>query len=94
MDNLYDEGMSSLPHDPQWVRANTLFSHKSNNADFALLGIPAHESSISLNNAHVTPAAIREALARYSTFSTSTGIDLKGGSFVDLGDVQDRKSVV
>ncbi|MCX6440401.1 MAG: agmatinase family protein [Actinobacteria bacterium] len=80
--------MSSLPHDPQWVRANTLFSHKSNNADFALLGIPAHESSISLNNAHVTPAAIREALARYSTFSTSTGIDLKGGSFVDLGDVQ------
>ena len=80
--------MSSLPHDPQWARANTLFSQKTSDADFALIGVPAHESSISLNNAHLTPAAIREALARYSTFSTSADIDLAGTSFIDLGDVQ------
>jgi len=88
VNNLYDKGMSSLPHDPQWVRANTLLSPNTNNADFALIGVPAHESSISLNNAHLTPAAIREALARYSTFSTSADIDLGGTSFIDLGDVQ------
>ena len=80
--------MSSLPHDPKWARANTLYSPKTSDADFALIGVPAHESSISLNNAHLTPAAIREALARYSTFSTSADIDLAGTSFIDLGDVQ------
>ena len=80
--------MSSLPNDPRWVRANTLFLHTSSNADFALIGVPAHQSSISLSNAHLTPAAIREALARYSTFSTSADIDLAGTSFIDLGDVQ------
>ena len=88
MDNLYDKGMSSLPNDPRWVRANTLFSPNTNDADFALIGIPAHESSISLTSAHLTPAAIRQALARYSSFSTSTDIDLAGTTFIDLGDVQ------
>ena len=77
-----------LPHDPKWVRANTLFSTSDGRADFALIGVPAHESSISQTNAHLTPAAIRAALARYSTFSTSATIDLGGNSFVDLGDVE------
>jgi formiminoglutamase len=50
--------------------------------------VPAHESSISATSAHLTPAAIRSALARYSTFSTSADIDLVGNTFTDLGDVQ------
>ena len=78
----------TLPHDPKWKRANTLFSASNSNADCALIGVPAHESSISSTSAHLTPAAIREALARYSTFSTSAAIDLGGTSFTDLGDVQ------
>ena len=80
--------MSSLPHDPQWARANTLFSQKTSDADFALIGVPAHESSISSTSAHLTPAAIRSALAKYSTYSTSEKIDLADTSFIDLGDVQ------
>lgn len=34
--------------------------------DFALLGVPAWRTSLSPTNAHTTPAAIREALRRYS----------------------------
>ena len=79
---------TDLPSDPKWKRADTLFSASDTNSDFALIGIPAHESSISPTNAHLTPAAVRKALARYSTFSTSQGIDLAGHSFTDLGDVQ------
>lgn len=78
---------AQLPNDPQWVRANTLFTTDNESADIALVGIPAHESSISPTQAHLTPQAVRTALARYSTFSTSSSVDLQGNSFVDLGDI-------
>ena len=79
---------ATLPDDPKWARAHTLFSTSNSSADVALIGVPAHESSISKTSAHLTPAAIRDALARYSTFSTSADIDLVGNTFTDLGDVQ------
>ena len=78
---------ASLPNDPLWVRSNTLFSTDYEQADIALVGIPAHESSISPTQAHLTPQAVRSALARYSTFSTSNSVDLQGNSFIDLGDI-------
>ncbi|MSO43357.1 MAG: formimidoylglutamase [Candidatus Planktophila sp.] len=84
---------AALPHDPKWTRAHSLFSGGNSQADIALIGIPAHVSSISATSAHLTPAAVREALARYSTFSTSAGIDLAGNTFADLGDVQSPDGV-
>ena len=78
---------ATLPHDPKWKRANTLFSLSNSKADIALIGVPAHESSISETSAHLTPAAVRTALARFSTFSTSAKIDISGNTFTDLGDV-------
>lgn len=78
---------ASLPNDPLWARANTLFSTNNEQTDIALVGIPAHESSISPTQAHLTPQAVRSALARYSTFSTSSSVDLQGNSFIDLGDI-------
>ncbi len=78
---------AQLPEDPKWPRANSLFLAGNLNSDFALIGIPAHQSSISPTQAQLTPAAIRGALVRYSTFSTSAHIDLSGNSFSDLGDV-------
>lgn len=77
----------ALPNDPLWMRANTLFSTDNEQADIALVGIPAHENSISPTQAHLTPQAVRTALARYSTFSTSSSVDLQGNSFIDLGDI-------
>ena len=78
---------ANLPHDPKWKRANTLFTSPDQSADIALVGVPAHNGSISPTNADQTPDAIRSALARYSTYSTSQGVDLCGQSFIDLGNI-------
>jgi formiminoglutamase len=78
-----------LSHDENWPRANTLFTAGLNASDFALIGIPAHKSSLSPTSANLTPGAIREALVRYSTFAGSTKTDLTKLAMVDLGDVTD-----
>ena len=79
---------ANLPHDPKWKRANTLFTSSDPSADIALVGVPAHKGSISPTDADQTPDAIRSALARYSTYSTSQGVDLSGQSFIDLGNIE------
>ena len=79
---------AQLPHDPKWMRANSLFQSHNPSADFALIGVPANQGSITPTNAHQTPDAIRSALVRYSTYSTSNNIDLADGSFTDLGNVE------
>ena len=79
---------ANLPHDPKWKRANTLFASPDQSADIALVGVPANKGSISPTNADQTPDAIRSALARYSTYSTSQGVDLSGQSFIDLGNIE------
>ena len=76
-----------LSRDEKWPRANTLFDNNLDSADFALLGIPAHKTSLSATSANLTPAAIREALARFSTFAGSTNSDLRTLSMTDLGDI-------
>ncbi len=78
---------SELPHDPKWPRANSLFANNNSKADIGIIGIPAHQTAISLTGAHKTPAAIRLALGRYSTYSGNLGVDLSTLSFTDHGDV-------
>ena len=79
--------VQGLSKDEKWPRASTLLDSSLKDADFALLGIPAHKTSLSSTSAHLTPAAVREALARYSTFAESTSLDLRSISMTDLGDV-------
>lgn len=79
--------VQGLSKDEKWPRASTLFNNSLKNADFALLGIPAHKTSLSSTSAHLTPAAVRDALARYSTFAESTNTDLRSISMTDLGDI-------
>jgi formiminoglutamase len=55
----------------------------------ALLGVPAHEASLSASGAHLTPAAVREALLRYSLYAASSDTDLTSVEVTDLGDVSD-----
>ena len=50
--------MAKLSKDPKWARANTLFATANAKADFALIGIPAHKTSLSATSAHLTPAAV------------------------------------
>ena len=84
----------TLPHDPLWPRAGrwlaaagTTHGTRAEKADLAIVGVPAHLTSITPTGAHATPGAIRDALSRYSTFAGSRGIDLARLSAVDLGDV-------
>jgi formiminoglutamase len=57
--------------------------------DVAVLGVPAFSTSISPTGAHATPAAVRRALARLSTWCASRKVDLADLAPLDLGDVQD-----
>jgi formiminoglutamase len=76
-----------LAKDGLWQRANTLFKPNLKQADIALLGFPVHKSSLTPNSCHLAPKAIRGALARYSTYSASTNVDLRELKITDLGDV-------
>jgi len=78
---------ANLPHDPNWTRANTLLASNNPNAKIAIVGVPANKGSISPTSADQTPDAIRNALARYSTYSTSHDIDLSEVSVTDLGNI-------
>ena len=79
--------MPNLAHDPKWQRANTLFEGSKNGADIALVGVPAFKTCLSKSSANLTPAAIRTALSRYSTYSGTDEIELNGLAFSDLGDI-------
>lgn len=70
----------ALPHDELWPRAGD-WPAPSAHADLALVGIPTWRTSLSPTGAHATPAAVREALRRYSFESTL--------SIVDAGDLDD-----
>jgi formiminoglutamase len=78
---------SELHYDPKWVRANTVFPTSGAGSDAAILGVPAYETALSPTSAHLTSAAIRTALARYSTYSISRNVDLRDLDLADLGDV-------
>ena len=76
-----------LSHDPNWLRAGNWFT-KNATADLAIIGIGASASALTPNRSHKTPAAIREALFRYSTFSSSLNLDIAEHlNASDFGDV-------
>ena len=58
--------------------------------DLAVLGVPTFATSISQTGAHATPAAVRRALGRLSTWSASRRVDLAELLAPwDRGDVED-----
>ena len=83
-----------LPNDPLWPRAAQLFSPAAllqggSPVDVALLGVPAHLTSITSTNAHTTPDAIRQALLRYSTWSWEHRLDLGALTAADFGNIDE-----
>jgi arginase family enzyme len=84
---------STLPDDPLWPRASEWFvpvvADSPHTADFGLLGVPAWRTSITPTRADTTPRAVRQALARFSTFAGSRGVDVSVLRAIDLGDVDD-----
>jgi formiminoglutamase len=80
---------SDLSKDNSWPRASQLFAHSMSSSDVAIVGVPAHLTSLSKTSANQTPTAIRAALARYSSYAGARDIDLTKLSFSDLGDIED-----
>jgi len=79
--------MADLPHDPLWPRAGSWPAPvPGERADIALAGIPTHTRSLSPTQAHLTPAAVREALQRYSVHTSGLRV-------VDAGDAPDPDEV-
>ena len=64
----------TLSHDPHWLRAGNWLT-ETESADFAIVGVGASQSALTPNNAHATPAAVRSALLRYSTWNSSMKVD-------------------
>lgn len=85
--------VSPLPNDPLWPRASAwlrpIADVETAEADLALIGVPAHGTSITPTHADTTPDAVRDALARYSTYAAEHDVDVSTLSAVDLGDVPD-----
>jgi formiminoglutamase len=84
----------ALPDDPLWPRAAAWIEQGAAFAgtgriDLALLGVPAYRTSITPTGAHATPAAVRDALRRCSTWAGSRDVDVAALRAVDLGDVAD-----
>lgn len=80
----------SLAHDELWPRAGGWPSFLAGErTDAAILGVPTWRTSLSPTGAHATPAAIREALSRYSaTLMGPPTVDLDTAlQIVDAGDV-------
>ena len=82
------------PHPPieRWPKASEWLAAGPGErpVDLAVLGVPAFATSISQTGAHATPAAVRRALGRYSTWSASRRIDLAEVLAPwDRGDVED-----
>lgn len=75
---------TQLPHDPLWPRTGGWGTPAGEGEyDFAILGIPTSRTSLSPTNAHHTPAAIREALRRYSGHVSGVGAGAGAGAGAD-----------
>lgn len=79
----------SLPHDDLWPRAGgwPALETFEGPVDIALIGVPAWRTSLSPTGAHATPAAVRDALRRFSGALVSGPVDLDLLRIADAGDV-------
>lgn len=83
---------SALSHDPLWPRAGDWAPAGAvhGDLDVALLGIPTHSTSLSPSRADTTPAAVRQALRRFSPFAhTQPGAELELLTLADAGDISE-----
>ncbi len=79
----------ALSHDDLWPRAGDWPALESydGDVDLTLLGVPAWRTSLSPTGAHATPAAVRDALRRYSPALMAGPVDLGALRIADAGDV-------
>jgi arginase family enzyme len=72
--------------DPLWPRADTWLASAAGEPTLLVAGVPTSSASLSPSEAWRTPALVRIALGRFSTFDGETGSDLRSVAVHDLGD--------
>ncbi|MCW2585212.1 MAG: Formimidoylglutamase [Frankiales bacterium] len=78
-----------MTEDPLWPRASAWLASGGHPGGprLAVVGVPLSRTSISPSGAHTTPAAVRAALSRFSTFHAGLDVDLESLAVTDLGDL-------
>ncbi|RMF72291.1 MAG: arginase [Alphaproteobacteria bacterium] len=71
----------------RWRSMADLLDRGGQKAPLALLGAPLAEGSLTPGRCDLAPRAVRQALARISTYDLETGIDLAGLVIHDAGDL-------
>ncbi len=82
--------VNSITDDPYWPRASEWLegAHDSDAVGrLAILGAPLRLGSITPGRCDLAPQAIRQALARFSTYHIESSIDVRQLIAVDLGDL-------
>ena len=83
--------MTNMHVDEHWPRAGHWLSNGSSEerTGITVVGVGAHLTSITETGADKTPAAIREAMYKYSTYSWAHDLDISSVSVRDVGDIPD-----
>jgi arginase family enzyme len=78
-----------MSEDPLWPRASDWLTSggAADGRHLLVAGVPCARSSISPSRADLTPAAVRAALRRWSTFDADLGTDLERLRVTDAGDL-------
>jgi formiminoglutamase len=82
--------MPATPSDPLWPRASEWLAGRYApyaQRKLAVLGVPSTLGSITPGRCDLAPAAVREALYRFSTYDLDTGDDLESVAAIDRGDL-------
>lgn len=85
---------SSMPKDPLWPSAGDWLAGRHApyaQRKLAVLGVPAAVGSITPGRCDLAPAAVREALYRFSTYDLEHGDDLESIAAYDRGDLAVEK---
>ena len=85
-------GLVATTHDSNWPPASSLLSStpRAERVNVALVGLGTYATSLTPRSPTSTPAALRAALERYSTWSYSDQVDLAElVALVDHGDVEE-----
>ncbi|HLJ47599.1 MAG TPA: agmatinase family protein [Bryobacteraceae bacterium] len=82
--------MSALHEDPYWPRASSWLAGDHEPAAvrrLAVIGAPVRLGSITPGRCDLAPAAIRSALARFSTYDVQHRVDVRSIAARDYGDL-------
>ncbi len=72
--------------DPYWPRADVWLNQEHPDPDVLVVGVPSSKASLSPSRADLSPLAMRDRLARFSTFHGEWGVDFGQVAVSDYGN--------